>query len=62
MVRKEEIAGNAESFGKVSPLLQWFAHRVTTRVVKDEDTDDEDEGSVEEGAIVKKQVRLSENL
>ena len=56
MLKKEEIQQNAETFGKVSPLLAWFAHRVTTHVMKDDDTDEEDEGSMEEGALVKKQV------
>ena len=56
MLRKEEIQQNAETFGKVSPLLSWFAHRVTTHVMKDDDTDEEDEAALEEGALVKKQV------
>lgn len=55
MLRKEEIQQNAETFGKVSPLLSWFAHRVTTHVMKDDDTDEEDEATLEEGALVKKQ-------
>ncbi|KAL5256032.1 hypothetical protein ACHWQZ_G011296 [Mnemiopsis leidyi] len=55
MHRKEEIQRNAETFGKVSPLLSWFAHRVTTHVMKDDDTDEEDEATLEEGALVKKQ-------
>ena len=58
MMRKEETQQNAETFGKISPLLQWFAHRVTTHVMKDEDSDEEDESTVEEGTIVKKQVLL----
>ena len=52
------IAQNAETFGKISPLLQWFAHRVTTIVMKDEDSDDEEETGLEEGALVKKQVQV----
>ena len=58
MLRKEEIQRNAETFGKVSPLLSWFAHRVTTHVMKDDDTDEEEEATLEEGALVKKQVFL----
>ena len=57
-MRKEETQQNAETFGKISPLLQWFAHRVTTHVMKDEDSDEEDESTVEEGVIAKKQVRV----
>ena len=54
MMRIEEIRQNADTFGKVSPLLEWFAHRVTTHVMKDdEDTDDEDPEKMEEGVVKK---------
>jgi hypothetical protein len=56
LLRKDEIQQNAETFGKVSPLLSWFAHRVTTHIMKDDDTDEEEEAALEEGALVKREV------
>jgi len=55
LLRKDEIQQNAETFGKVSPLLSWFAHRVTTHIMKDDDTDEEEEAALEEGALVKRE-------
>ena len=64
--RKESIHSNAETFGKISPLLRWFAHRVSTKIIKDDDekdsSDEGEEGDIEAPTIGRKQVSIFQYL
>jgi len=52
---KKVTMQNADHFSKISPLLKWFAHRVQTKQLVDDDSDDEkdDEKDMEGNKIGK---------